>query len=75
VKQLSDKLKRILEFICDGKCHSLFELQMQTKISENQAKKAVEFLSEYGFVEKSGRKGKVRISNIAKELFTADKTL
>jgi hypothetical protein len=54
--------------LCDGNCHSLFELQVRAQLNEVQAREAVEFLTEYGFAE-IDRDEKVRISQTAKELF------
>jgi len=65
---LSNRLQDILELLCDGTCHSVYELQVGAQLKETQTRAAVEFLTEYGFAEWTGNDGKVRISETAKEL-------
>jgi DNA-binding IclR family transcriptional regulator len=61
-------LQDILELLCDGNCHSLYELQVGAQLSESQTRAAVEFLTEYGFAEMTDHDQKVRISNTARKL-------
>ena len=69
MNRLSFKLQNILNLLCDGRCHSLVELQTETYLSERQIKAAVTFLTDYGFAEMS--KGiQVRISRAAEKLIT-----
>ncbi len=69
VQPLPYRIRSLIELLCDGKCHSLFELQVGAELSEFQARRVVEFLAEYGFVELTDRKEKVRLSDSVKELF------
>ena len=68
VCQLSTRLQDILELLCDGNCHSLYELQVGAQLSESQTRTTVEFLTEYGFAEMTDNDQKVRISEIARKL-------
>jgi hypothetical protein len=67
VRTLADKLQGILELLCDGKRHSLYELQVAAQLSESQTRATVEFLTEYGFTELIGN-DEVRITPNAKML-------
>jgi len=66
---LSAKLQEILELLSDGKSHGLEDLQNKTKLNIKQTEAAVEFLTEYGFMETENGNRKVRISKAAERLF------
>lgn len=69
MKKLASKLKHILEVLCDGSCHSLFELQTGIRLSEKQVRAVTAFLTEFGFAEMISNR-ELRIREDAKELFT-----
>ena len=58
-----------MELLSDGKFHGLEDLQMETELNVKQTKAAVEFLTEYGFMETNNGNKKVKISKAAKKLF------
>ena len=65
---MSARLRSLLDILCDGKCHSLEELQTRAHLSQSQTRAAVTFLTEYGFAEMTDHNGKVRLTESAKEL-------
>ena len=69
VKQLSSKLERIVDLLCDGNCHSQSELQKLAQLSEYQIRKIAAFLSRYGFAEMNYGNEKLTITSDARRLF------
>lgn len=67
------RIQSLIELLCDGNCHSLFELETGAKLSEYQTKEVVGFLTEFGIIELADGKEKAKISNAAKELFSETK--
>ena len=69
VKQLSSKLNRIIDLLCDGNCHSKSELQKVAQLGEYQTRKVVAFLTIYGFVEMGNMNEELTITSAARRLF------
>ena len=68
MKKLASKLRHILELLCDGRCHSLVELQTGGSLNEKQVREVTDFLTAFGFTEMTGNQ-KLRIREDAKKLF------
>jgi len=59
----------MINLLCDGRCHSLDELQKETSFSKKQIEATVSFLLNYGFAEMNKGIG-VRITKDSEKFFT-----
>lgn len=69
VKQLSSKLRGIIDLLCDGNYHSQSELQNAEQLKEYQTRAVIEFLTEFGFAEMRNENAQLKITNVARKLF------
>ena len=69
VKRGAFKVQNIINLLCDGRYHTLDELQEETVFSKMQIEATVAFLLNFGFAEMNKGIG-VRITKDAKKFFT-----
>jgi len=63
------KVERVLDFLRDGKWHTLKEVKKKLEVDEEGAGKVFEFLKEYSFIIIDEVKGKVKLEeNVRKFL-------
>jgi hypothetical protein len=64
---MSSKVELILEILCDGEWHSIYELQQLSELIESTVQNLASFLKDFDFVTMDFEKN-LRINQFFKEL-------
>lgn len=67
-REIGDILDEILELLKDRKWHELLETIEKTQLTEDKAKKALDFLAKYGWIEYNPERKIVKITPSGLEL-------
>jgi len=70
----TSKIAKVLEYLKDGKWHTVEELREKMEVNENQIQQIIAFLSEYNFIIANQAEKKVKLEEAIQKFLTQTAT-